>query len=313
MTEGRNKITILVILTIIISGSTFGMGILIMNIISEEKTISNSHLFIDTMNRQVYVPDDPQRIISMSPSITEAIYALGVEEKLVGCTDYCNYPVEVAEIASIGGFSTPNLEIIASLNPDLIITASWNAEIVSLLESQGYAIVIILAKTLNEIIENMGIIANLANAHQNGMYLMGNMTFEMEGLTNKTATLNYTQIIDCYFEIWETPMVVGSKSFINDMISKAGAINIFGNLNLEYPTISHEAVISSDPDVIFITEHSAPWYSQNICDRTGYNVVNACINSRVYQCFDDIYLRPGPRITNALDNMTRYLYPTLFT
>lgn len=313
MTEKSKSITIFVVLIIVIVGSTFGIGMLVMNIITKEPSIPpNTHLFIDSKNRKVYVPDDPQRIISLAPSITEAIFALGAGDRLVGRTSYCNYPQEVSTIAEVGSYSSPELEIIASLDPDLIIATEWNAESVAQLENQGYAIVIILANTLEEIIESMGVIGNLVNNWRNSIYLMYNMLFQMETLTNKTATLNSSQIIDCYFEIWETPKVVGAKSFIHDMISKAGAINIFGNLDFEYPTVSHEAVINGDPDVIFITEHSAPWYEQNVCDRTGYNVVNACINNRVYLCFDDIYLRPGPRIIDALINMTRYLYPMLF-
>jgi iron complex transport system substrate-binding protein len=307
----KKSSTLIIAIAIIVGGSAFGLGMLTVSLLNPPATEANTYLFVDSMNREVNVPDDPQRMVSMAPSITETIFALGAEDNLVGRTDYCNYPVEATNITSIGGFSTPNLEIIASLNPDLIIAASWNAQTVAQLESLGYAIVIILANTLDEVIANMGKIGNLINARQNGIDLMEDMSVDMESITNMTATLNYTQIVDCYFEIWETPMVVGEKSFIHDMITKAGAINIFGNLNLEYPTVSHESVINGDPDVIFITEHSAPWYSQDVCDRAGYNVVNACIHNRVYQCFDDTYLRPGPRIIEALDNMTRYLYPTL--
>ncbi|MFW9987917.1 MAG: ABC transporter substrate-binding protein [Candidatus Odinarchaeota archaeon] len=309
----EKKKTLSIAIIIISVGSAFGLGMLTLSLINLSNASPNTYLFIDSMNREVYVPNNPQRIVSMAPSITETIFALEAEEKLVGVTDYCNYPVEATNITSIGGFSTPNLEVMSSLNPDLIIAASWNAEKVAQLESQGYPIVIILADTLDEIIENMGKIGNLVNVRQNGIDIMENMLFDMELITNKTTTLNYSQIVDCYFEIWETPMVVGEKSYINDMILKAGAINIFGNINLEYPTISHEAIIDGDPDVIFITEHSAPWYSQAVCDRTGYNVVDACIHNRVYECFDDIYLRPGPRIIDALENMTTYLYPMLFT
>ena len=310
--EKKKPLTVFIVLVLVIGGSTFGLGMLIMNLITPETAPPNTHLFIDSMNRQVYVPDAPQRIVSMAPSATETIFALGAEDKLVGVTDYCNYPTDAVNITSIGGFSTPDLETIAILNPDLIIAIRWNAETVTQLENQGYAIVIILGESLDDIIENVGVIGNLVNERTKGVYLMGNMSYHMEIITNKTNTLNYSQIVDCYFEVWESPKIVGAKSFLNDMINKAGAINIFGNINLEYPIVSHEAIINGDPDVIFITEHSAPWYSQQVCERAGYDAINACINNRVYQVFDDIYLRPGPRIIDALENMTRYLYPMLF-
>ncbi|MFX1293806.1 MAG: ABC transporter substrate-binding protein [Promethearchaeota archaeon] len=270
------------------------------------------YIFIDSKNREVYVPYYPNRIISMAPSITEILYDLEVDARLVGVTDYCNYPLDATNKTSIGGFSTPNLEIIINLNPDLIIAASWNAELVAQLEELDLTVVVILSETLDEIIDNIGVIGNLTNSKSKASEVINAMYSDMEAITNKTYMINQTEKIDCYFEIWETPIVAGGSTFINDMINKAGAINIFGSIDLEWPTVQHEWIIASDPDVIFITEHNAPWYSQDVYSRTGYDVVNACINNRIYLCFDDIYLRPGPRIIMALKNMTYYLYPSLF-
>jgi len=306
----EGKIITAIIIVVLVGGGT-SLGIfMVFNAQPEPLT---GYLFTDSKDRQVRVPDHPERIISMAPSITETLYELEVDDRLVGVTDYCNYPVNASSKTSIGGFSTPNMEVIVSLNPDLIISAAWNEESVALLENLGFAIVIILAYTLDEIINNIGVIGNLTDAETKGAEIVNTLTTDMEAITNKTSTINENITVDCYFEIWETPMVAGGTSFIDDMITKAGAINIFSDLPLEWPTVQHEWIIGSDPDAIFITEHSAPWYSQAVCDRTGYNVVNACINARVYLGNDDIYLRTGPRIIMALENMTRYLYPFLFT
>ncbi|MBN1803190.1 MAG: ABC transporter substrate-binding protein [Candidatus Lokiarchaeota archaeon] len=311
----KKNVVIVLGLVILVGISTFGLGMLVTSLMDEINIPEESYLFVDSKNREVYVPKSPQKIVSMAPSITETIFALGAENKLVGITDYCNYPIEAlnrSNYTSIGGFSTPNLEIIADLDPDLIITSTWNPDIIEQIEAQGMAIVVIFADTLEEIIENVGVIANLVNFRQNGIYLTGNLTYNMESITDKTASLNYTQIIDCYFEIYCSPMVAGAKSYVHDMILKAGAINIFGNINQEYSTVSHEQIIDGDPDVIFLTAHYVPYYPEPIYERSGYDSVNACINNRIYQCDDDMYLRPGPRIIDALENMTRYLYPFLF-
>ena len=307
--DNKSKIigTFVIIGVVAAGGITFGL-ISMLNSLPQQE----GYIFRDSMSRDVIVPYHPERIVSMAPSITEILYELEVDDRLVGVTDYCNYPTEATSKTSIGGFSTPNLEIIINLNPDLIIAASWNSETVTLLENLGLSIVIILSDTLNETIDNIGLIGNLTNSEVKSIEVMDDLYSDMEFILNKTDSINATDKIDCYFEIWETPMVAGSASFIDDMIIKAGANNVFGTIALEWPIVQHEWVIASDPDVIFITEHSAPWYSQEVCDRTGYNVVNACINDRVYLCFDDIYLRPGPRLIMALENMTRYLYPSLF-
>ena len=309
--ENRSKILGIIFTITITTAGVITLGIFVF--LNNPPHGKDCYTFIDSKDRKVCVPFHPNRIISMAPSITEILYALEVDDRLVGVTDYCNYPTEATTKPSIGGFSTPNLEIIVSLNPDLMIAASWNAESVALLENLGLTIVIILSETLNETIDDIGVIGNLTNSQSKALEVMNSLFSDMEAIINKTYTINQADKIDCYFEIWETPLVAGGASFIDDMIDKSGAINIFGTIDLEWPTVQHEWIIASDPDVIFITEHSAPWYSQNVCDRTGYNIVNACINNRVYQCFDDIYLRAGPRIIMALENMTRYLYPSLFT
>ncbi len=289
-------------------------GALFIGLFSQQEPVASYGdltTFTDSMNRDVVVPVHPSRIISMSPSITEILYELGVDDRLVGVTNYCNYPVDATTKTKVGGFSSPNVETIISLSPDLIITASWDPDIIAQLDYLVLGVVVILAEDLEGTIENIKAIGDLVDAEAKGIEVANNLTLEMEEITNETSNIAQIDKIDCYFEVWETPKVAGGISFINDMIDKAGAINIFKDLTLKWPTVSHESVIDGDPDVIFITEHSAPWYSQAVCDRAGYNVVNACINARVYSAYDDIYLRQGPRIIMALENMTRYLYPSL--
>ena len=106
-------------------------------------------------------------------------------------------------------------------------------------------------------------------------------------------------------------MVAGNASFLHDMMTIAGGINLFENLTGTYPTVSNENIINGDPNVIFVTEHSAAWYSQEICNRTGYAGLPACVNDRIYLVDDNLFLRAGPRIVDALEIMTTLLYPTL--
>ena len=308
--EKNGKIITAIIIVVLVGGGT-SLGIFM--VLNTPPAPLPGYLFTDSKDRQVRVPYHPERIISMAPSITETLYELEVDDRLVGVTNYCNYPVDALNKTKIGGFSTPNMEVIVSLNPDLIIAAAWNGESVALLEDMGLAIVIILAESLDEIINNIGVIGNLTDAEAKGVAIMSALTTDMEDITDKTSTINENITVDCYFEIWETPMVAGGASFLDDMITKAGAINLFSDLELEWPTVQHEWIIGSDPDAIFITEHGSEYYSQDVCARAGYSAVNACINARVYLGNDDLYLRPGPRIIMALENMTRYLYPFLFT
>lgn len=268
--------------------------------------------FVDSRNRAVKVPHHPERIVSMAPSITEIIFALDAQDRLVGVTTYCNYPVEAQNITKIGGFSTPNLEVLTTLNPDLIIAASYDAKSIETLEAANFTVVIIEKNTVLEIIEGIREISNLIDSKGKGKEVADNLLARYNTVVAKTSQISTQDRLNCYFEVWETPMVAGNQSFINDLIDKAGAINIFTNTNATYVTVSNEVIITANPDAIFITEHSAEWYAQTVCERTGYNTINACKNQRVYSVEDDIYLRQGPRIIDALENMTLYLYPSLF-
>ncbi|MFX1274809.1 MAG: helical backbone metal receptor [Promethearchaeota archaeon] len=307
----RNKIIpIIVACGLVVSAIPIGIFMLT----TQKSTIPDGYIFKDSLDREVMVPYNPKRIISLSPSVTELLYELEVDDRLVGVTSYCNYPNEALDKTDVGGFTTPNMEVILELNPDLIISSysAWSEEEISAFEDLSLTLVIIFASTLDEIIEQISIIGDLTKAGSKSIELKNKLLQDMKYITDKTSKIDQSDKLDCYFEVWESPMVAGSKSYIDDMIQKAGAINIFHSIEYEYHTVSHESVILSDPDVIFITEHSAPWYSQEVSDRPGYNVISACVNNRIYRCFDDIYLRTGPRIMIALENMTRYLYPSLF-
>src|SRR4030042_1364990 len=111
--------------------------------------------FTDSKGRTVLVPKNPTRIVSMAPSVTEILFAIHVDDRLVGVTNYCNYPVEAKNKTKVGGFTTPNLEVLVALNPDLIIAADSNDERINVLVNTGFPVVVILAKNVDEIITNI--------------------------------------------------------------------------------------------------------------------------------------------------------------
>ncbi|OGN89918.1 MAG: hypothetical protein A2Y88_10890 [Chloroflexi bacterium RBG_13_48_10] len=269
--------------------------------------------FTDSKGRTVLVPKNPTRIVSMAPSVTEILFAIHVDDRLVGVTNYCNYPVEAKNKTKVGGFTTPNLEVLVALNPDLIIAADSNDERINVLVNTGFPVVVILAKNVDEIITNIRQIGNLVNSSQTAAVLVDGLTTRMNAVLSITRTFEQDEKLKCYFEVWETPKVAGGLSFIDDLIKKAGGINVFGNESYEYPVVTHEMVISRNPDVIFVTAMGRFSYTTDIPDRPGYSAINAVINSRIYNCTDDVFTRPGPRIIDALEGMATQLYPALFS
>lgn len=273
---------------------------------------NDPRIYKDSLGREIIVPEHPERIISMSPAITEIIYAVEADDRLVGVTRYCNYPEEAQEKPSIGGFSTPNIEIIVSLESDLVIGSRDDQELIDQLEAYNISVVMLLANSIDNILENIEDVGWLVDEEDKAEEVVDTMKNKIEVITSKTSQINKSDKLKCYFEVWETPKVVGGKSFLDDMIEKAGGKNIFGDINDEFPTVSHESVIINNPDVIFVTAMGRAYYTCTVADRDGYNVVNAVINNHIYECKDDMFTRPGPRIVDALENMTLYLYPTIF-
>ncbi len=171
---------------------------------------------------------------------------------------------------------------------------------------------VFLANTVDEVVENIRRIGDLVNSTQNATFLADTLTTRMDAVTSITGTIAQEDKLKCYFEVWETPKVAGGLSFLDDMMKKAGGVNIFGDVNYEYPVVSHAMVISYNPDAIFVAAMGRAYYSTDIPDRAGYSAINAVIDSRIYSCSDDVFTRPGPRIINALETMAARLYPSLF-
>ncbi len=273
---------------------------------------TKGRIFKDSLGREVNVPKHPERIISLAPSITEIIFSLDGDDRLVGVTSYCNYPEEAKNKQSVGSFSTPNIEIIVSLQPDLIIGAKDDQMVIDQLESYDISIVVLLASSLNEIFENIDNVGWLIDEESNAQIVVANMKENMDLITSYTSEINSNDKLSCYFEVWETPKVAGYRSFISDMICKAGGINIFEDIDEDFPIVSHESVISKNPDVIFVCAMGRKYYSCDISERDGYDSIKAVKNNRIYECNDDSFTRAGPRIVEALENMTLHLYPTIF-
>lgn len=298
----------IVLINVVILVSIYG----IIDINDINGNSDEEHIFYDSLGRYIEVPEHPERIISMAPAITEILYKLEVDDRLYGVTSYCDYPEDTQFKTKIGGFSSPNIELIVSLEPDLIITSRDDQDVINVLESYDLTIVYITANSLDDIIGNIKDIGDLVDAKEKAEEITNVMEAKMNLITDKTGNLNPNDKLKVYFEVWETPKVVGKNSFLDDMIDKAGGINIFGDIEEEFPIVSHESVIINNPHVIFITAMGRTYYTSDVSEREGYKVVNAVINDRIYDCDDNIYTRAGPRIIDALENMTLYLYPNIF-
>jgi len=283
----------------------------------EATTAPPPTIITDQLGRTVELPANPQRIISLAPSNTEILFALGLGDRIVGVTDYDNYPPEAKTKPSVGEYVNPNIEGIVAMNPDLILgTEAQSAEYYQQIESRGLKIVAISPKTFDEVLDSITLIGKITGADKAAAALTASMEKRIKAVTDKTSKLSEAQKPSVFYILWDDPlMTAGKGTFTDEMITKAGGVNIFGDLE-SYPTVSLENVLAADPQIMVAgvgTNEGEQEPFQFITGEARLQDTSARQNNRVYSINMDIVSRPGPRIVDALEQFAHIIHPELFS
>lgn len=269
----------------------------------------------DQDGREVVFTEIPQKIVSLSPSNTEVIFALGLEDRLVGVTEYCNYPLEALEKEIVGGFSTPNIERIMELQPDLIIASTIHAEEIPRMEELGMNVLVIESSTLIDLYTSMSLVAEVTGVTSNGEALIASIQQRIQAVEAVVSQIPAEDRVLVYYEVYSDPLMsAGKQAFINEIISLSGGINIFGDIDESYPQISAEVVADRQPEVILYPDYhgTAETVIQAMVSRPGWESVPAVISGSVFAIADDSFARPGPRVVEAVEEAAKIFYPELF-
>ncbi len=269
----------------------------------------------DQMGREVVIEEVPQRIISLSPSNTEVAFALGLGDRIVGVTEYCNYPPEALEKNHVGGFSTPSIEKIVELGPDLILASTIHEEEVLRLEDLGISVLVIESSTLIELYTSISLAAEITGVSVNGEQLIASIQQRIGVVEAAVAAVSEEEQVHVFYEVYSDPLMsAGSRAFINEIITLAGGINIFGDIEENYPQISAEVVAEKQPDIILFPDYhgTAETVIDDMAGRPGWESVPAVQNEKVFAINDDSFARPGPRVVEAVEEAAEIFYPELF-
>lgn len=270
----------------------------------------------DQMGREVVIDGIPQRLISLSPSNTEIAFALGLSERIVGVTEYCNYPPEAQEKELIGGFATPNIERIVELEPDLVLASTIHEEAVTQFEALGITVLVIESATLTELYTSISLMAELTGVSGAGEALIATMQWRIGAVEEQIASIPEAERVRVYYEVYSDPLMsAGKQTFINEIITLAGGINIFADIDESYPQISAEVVAERQPQVILYPDYhgTADLVLESMVDRPGWSSIPAVAEGKVYAASDDAFARPGPRVVEAIEEAARLFYPHLFS
>jgi iron complex transport system substrate-binding protein len=286
---------------------------------------------IDDEGYETILSSVPKRIVSLVPSCTEIAFAIGVGDKVVGVTDNDNAPynfsawIAAGNMTSIGGYGTPNMETIFSLNPDLILTDNINDAILPKLRHYQYHVIVLNPTDISGICQDILIAGRATGAEESATALVNKINNQIAEVKTKIDSEIGKTNIDSqpkvYYEVWYDSsflMSAGATSFINDAISNAGGNNIFSDSMDAYPSSSSEAIVQLNPDVIILpsgSEGMAASYgsTEDVKARPGWNTISAVQNDRVYVIDQDLFSRPGPRIGELVQAIATCLYPQFFS
>jgi iron complex transport system substrate-binding protein len=279
---------------------------------SSEKKVPRrgTETFTDAMQRQVTVPRQVKRIVSMAPNITEMLFAIGLDEEIVGVTSFCDYPDAAREKHKIGGYYDPNMEAILSLAPDLIVTTpdGYSKERVEKLDETGIPIFVVNPQEVDEVPETMITLGEVTGKDDIAKRVVERLRIRIEAVRKKVSSIPAEKRPKVFYEIGHDPLITaGPGTFVDNMISAAGGINIASDAPTGWPRYSVEAVIMKEPDVIITAPHTSSGgdnaVSADMSIWHRYSTIPAVRNGRIHQVDPNILFRSGPRIVDGLEKL----------
>ncbi len=281
-------------------------------------TVDGSVSISDRLDRRVQLATPPKRVISLSPAITELLFAIGAGPQLVGATKHCNYPPEATEIARVGAGTLESIsrETILSLNPDLVL-CKWDvhAPLVESLERLGVPVVAVGADSLEQLFDEITLLGLVMGQRTEANALTESMQNRLERLKSVADLIPEDEQVSVFYEVWNDPLMsAGPSSFIGELLKLAGMRNIFDDTTERYPKVSAEVVVYRNPDVILApSTHATQVNIEAVLARQGWGDIRAVHEQKVFLIDGDQVSRCGPRLLDALEQMIRTVYPDRWT
>ena len=265
----------------------------------------NTEMFTDAVQRQVAVHRPVKRIISMAPNITEMLFAIGLDDEIVGVTSFCDYPDAARNKPRIGGYYDPSIEMILSLKPDLIIGTpdGYSKERVEKLDRSGIPIFLVNPQNINGVLDSMLTLGKVTGKEMAAEQVVEKLRMRVKAVTEKAGAIPVAKRPKVFYEIGRDPLITaGPGNFVDDLITSAGGNNIASDAPGSWPRYSVEAVLMKAPDVIITApDHTSSGAEASTWQK--YRTIPAVKNGRIYQIDPNILLRPGPRIVDGLEKL----------
>lgn len=272
---------------------------------------------IDDLGIEVELAVPPERIVSLAPSNTELLFALGLGEKVVGVTEVCNFPEQVAQVEKVAGFNVLNLEKIIAARPDLVLASRGNdIEGIRSLREFGINVFSLDIQSLEQLLKAVDRIGNLCAKENAATRLHSELKERIAAVELRLTTIKSRPRV--MWGYWSDPVyTAGPGTMIGDLISRAGGVNVGDVASGTWPQVGLETILVWAPEIIITTYNPVGVDSlaaevARLRRTDGWQRVPAVIEGRLYFIEPDWLLRPGPRLVDAYEQVARLIHPSLF-
>jgi iron complex transport system substrate-binding protein len=274
--------------------------------------------FTDGLGRAIKLAGPAQRIVSLAPSNTEILFAVGAGAQVVGCDDFSDFPEAATALPKIGSLDKQNIEQIVALKPDLVLAAEINSpEQVKALESLGLTVYYLSnPKTLEDLYANLEIVAKLTGHEQDTAALVESLKARVMAVDETLKGAASKPVV--FYELDSTdpakPWTIGPGTFVDLLIARAGGANLttVAGIADPYPQVGAEQIVATDPDLIILGDSMWGVTVESVGQRPGWEKLKAVTGNQVHPFDDNLVSRPGPRLVDGLEALAKLLHPELF-
>ena len=265
----------------------------------------------DFQNRSVTVPKLPERIVSIGPSITEFLFALGAGPRVVGVDDFSDEPAAAKQLVKVGGIKV-NFEQVVALKPDLVLTVKFSDGTIEKLAGAGLLVLVVDPQTIGDVARTAILLGRVVGS--GGDVMARDIEKRVDDVRSKTSTAPTKPRV--YHEIDASDptkiFTVGPGSYIHDLIEIAGGQNIAARATSAYPQLSAEEILRGDPEIIVLADADYSAKPEQVVARSGWSAITAVKNKRIVGIAPNLINRPGPRVGEAAEAYARLVHPELF-
>ncbi|HWP95288.1 MAG TPA: cobalamin-binding protein [Syntrophomonadaceae bacterium] len=270
----------------------------------------------DDAGRQVTINTPPQRLVSLVPGHTEILFALGLSDRIVGVTSYCDYPAEAKTKPQIGGFSDPSLEKIIAAQPDLVVAGDMDSQLVENLQAMNIKVLVFQPHSIEGLFSTITAMGEACGKKEQALSLVAGLRERVERVKAGVNDVPISQRPLTYYEVWYEPLTTtGPHTLIAELITLAGGKNLAISGSEDFPMINEELIVEQNPAIMvhsYGTGMDNTPQQEQILNRKGWQNIGFIKDRRIIAIDSDLITRAGPRTVDALELLARGFYPERF-